>query len=148
MTTPRVLVAAALSSLALAGVALGHAYLARSTPAAGQTVTVAPKSVMLEFTEPLEMAFSTFKVYPLPLKAGETDVRAAAAKLAQEVLSRKDDAEARADQGLVSNASPATRLELKLKDKLMPGWYIVMWKALSVDTHVTTDHFAFRYQKP
>jgi hypothetical protein len=126
----------------------GATVWARSTPEAGQTVTVMPKTVTLEFTEPLEVEFSSFKVYRLVLQAGETDVKAAAAKFAASVLPRKDDAPARADEGLIRTASSAARLELKLKDKLAPGWYVVMWRALSVDTHVTTDHFVFRYQKP
>jgi copper resistance protein C len=130
----------------LSSFALAHAYLARATPAAGQTISVLPKTVTLEFTEPLEMAFSTFRVYPLPMKAGDTDVKAAAQKLVEVMLTRKDDEALRADAGLVSTSSPATKLELKLKDTLSGGWYVVMWKALSVDTHVTTDHYAFRYQ--
>ena len=125
--------------------ALAHSYLTRSTPSAGQTVTVMPSTVNLEFTEPLEVAFSGFKVYALPMKAGDSDVKAAAAKLTQQVLTLKDDALNRADLGLVSDASPAARLELTLKPKLAAGWYVVMWKALSIDSHVTSDFYAFRY---
>ena len=104
-----------------------------------------PKTVSLEFTEPLEIAFSSFKVYALPMKTGDSDVKAAAAKLMQQVLSLKDDASNRADLGLVSTASPAAQLELTLKPKLLAGWYVVMWKALSIDSHVTSDFYAFRY---
>lgn len=79
------------------------------------------------------------------MKAGSSDVKAAAVKLTQQVLMLKDDAPNRADPGLVSTASPAARLELTLKPKLAAGWYVVMWKALSIDSHVTSDFYAFRY---
>ena len=79
------------------------------------------------------------------MKAGSSDVKAAAAKLTQQVLMLKDDAPNRADLGLVSTASPAARPELTLNPKLAAGWYVVMWKMLSIDSHVTSDFYAFRY---
>ena len=123
--------------------ALAHSYLIRSSPRLGQTVRVMPKTVLLEFSEPLEINFSSFKVYALP---ASSDPQKAAADLSARVLSLKNDAEARADAGLVSNTSPAAQLELKLKEKLPSGWYVVMYRALSIDTHTTTDQFIFRYQ--
>jgi copper resistance protein C len=125
-----------------ASVALAHSYLTRSSPSAGQTVRVMPKAVALEFSEPIETGFSIFKVYPLP---ASSNVNQTAADLRAKVLMLKDDADARADVGLVSQVSPAAKLELKLKDKLEPGRYVVMWRALSVDGHTTTDQFVFRY---
>jgi copper resistance protein C len=126
----------------IASVALAHSYLTRSSPSAGQTVRVMPKTVALEFSEPMEIGFSTFKVYALPTSS---NVNQAAAELRAKVLMLKNDADARADAGWVSQVSPAAKLELKLKNKLEPGWYVVMWRALSVDGHTTTDQFVFRY---
>ena len=129
----------------VSSLALAHSYLTRSVLSAGQTVAVIPSAVSLEFSAGLEVAFSSFKVYALPMEAGSSDVKVAAAKLTQRVLALKDDHSSRADLGLVSSASPAARLELTLKPKLIAGWYAVMWKALSVDSHVTSDFYAFRY---
>jgi copper resistance protein C len=123
-------------------VALAHSYLTGSSPNAGQTVRVMPKTVTLEFSAPVEVGFSTFKVYAL---ANSSNVDQAAADLSTKVLPLKDDAAARADAGLVTQVSPAAKLELKLKDKLEPGWYVVMWRVLSVDGHVTTSRFVFEY---
>ena len=133
------------ATLLTGSLALAHSYLTRSTPSAGQTVTVMPSVINLEFSESLEVAFSSFKVYALLMKVGDSDVKAAAAKLTQQVLTLKDDALNRADLGLVSDASPAARLGIALKPKLAAGWYVVMWKALSIDSHVTSDFYAFRY---
>ena len=108
----------------VSSLALAHSYLTRSVLSAGQTVAVIPSAVSLEFSAGLEVAFSSFKVYALP--AGSSDVKVAAAKLTQRVLALKDDHSSRADLGLVSSASPAARLELTLKPKLIAGWYVVM----------------------
>jgi copper resistance protein C len=132
--------------LMLSSTTLAHSYLTRSNPSAGQTVTTTPATVILEFSEPLEVAFSNFKVYALPIEAGNTDVKASAAKLVTRVLALKNDDAEKADLGLTSTASPASRLEVKLKPKLGAGWYVVMWRALSVDSHSTSDFFVFRLQ--
>ena len=129
----------ALAVLVISSLALAHSYLMRSAPNAEQTVTVTPN------TASLEVAFSSFKVYALPMKAGSSDVKAVAAKLTQQVLALRADALNCADLGLVSDSSPAARLELTLKPKLAAGWYVVMWKALSIDSHVTSDFYAFRF---
>ena len=132
-----------LTVLLLASSAWAHSYLVRSMPKAGQTVRVMPQTVQLEFSEPLEVNFSSFKIYALP---ASSNPQQAAIALRARVLALKNDTEARADASLVSNASPVARLELKLKDKLPSGWYVVMWRALSIDGHVTTDQFAFLFQ--
>lgn len=60
--------AALLAALALAGVALAHSLLAEATPAPDATVKRLPTSVQLVLSEPVEMTFSAFKVYPLKSK--------------------------------------------------------------------------------
>jgi copper resistance protein C len=132
-----------LALLLASGVAFAHSYLIRSNPRLGQLVRVMPKTVTLEFSEPLEINFSSFKVYALP---ASSDPQKAAAELSAKVLPLKNDAATRADLGLVSNASPAAQLELKLKEKLPSGWYVVMYRVLSIDGHITTGQFAFKYQ--
>ena len=138
---------AILASFVLVGVALAHSNLTRSAPTDGQTIASLPKTVALEFSEPLEIKFSAFKIYKL--QTNPTDAKAASAAaqaLMDEVLEKKGDESARADDGLATDAPIAARLELKLKPKLEPGWYVVMWHVLSVDTHTTDDSLVFRYK--
>jgi copper resistance protein C len=135
-----------LTSLALVGIAVAHSNLTRSAPADAQTLRSLPKTVVLEFSEPLEMKFSSFKIYKLQTSA--TDLKAArqeADALVENALEKKGDEVARADDGLLTNAPTAARLEVKLKPNLTAGWYVVMWKVLSVDTHTSDDSIVFRY---
>jgi copper resistance protein C len=138
---------AILAGLGLVGVALAHSNLTRSAPADAQTVAVLPKTVVLEFSEPLEVKFSSFKIYKLGTNA--TDAKAAredADALVEKALEKKGDEAARADDGLATSVPTAARLEVKLKPNLTPGWYVVMWKVLSVDTHTSDDSIVFRYK--
>jgi len=125
-----------------------HANLVVSFPADGATVSAPPTEVILQFSEAVDVRFSTFKVYHLP--AEEEDplrLRAAAATLVSEVLRLRDDAERRADVGAVTGAARyATQINIALKENLAPGNYVVMWSVLSVDTHTTQGFYVFRYQ--
>jgi methionine-rich copper-binding protein CopC len=118
---------------------LAHATLERSSPAANSTLKTPPKSVILELAEPVEVRLSTFKVYPLASPAS-------APALVQKVLSLKGDEASRADAGLATRGETASRIEINLKEGLKPGAYVVMWRVLSVDTHVSQDAFVFTYQ--
>jgi hypothetical protein len=94
-----------------------HAFLDRSEPRVGATVHVAPAELKLWFSEEVEPAFTTVKVFDAKGK-------------------RVDKADARvdlADRGLL-------RVSL---DALGPGVYNVVWRAVSVDTHVTEGDFVF-----
>ncbi|MER3483857.1 MAG: copper resistance protein CopC [Meiothermus sp.] len=95
--------------------------------------------MVLELAEPVEVRLSTFKVYPLTSAAE-------APALVQKVLSLKGDEAARADAGLATKGETASRLEINLKGGLKPGPYLVMWRVLSVDSHVSQDSFVFTYQ--
>jgi copper resistance protein C len=93
------------------------------------------------------MKFSSFKIYKLQTSA--TDLKAAredADALVENALEKKGDEVARADDGLLTTVPTAARLEVKLKPNLPPGWYVVMWKVLSVDTHTSDDSIVFRYK--
>jgi len=127
------------------GAVLAHAGLFRGTPAPDERVKIPPKSVVLEFAEAVELKFSTFKVFALEAK----DLKAAKAEaetLFKSRLSLKGDEGSRADAGLATTVATAARVEIRLKEKLEPGYYAVMWKVLSVDTHVTSDFYVFSYQ--
>jgi len=104
-------------TIAPAGIAWGHAFLEHAMPPVGSTVASAPSEVMLHFTQRLEPAFSHVQVQD---SAGKRVDR--------------DDAKVPAD-------APAT-LVVSL-GTLEPGRYVVKWRVLSVDTHVTEGDYTF-----
>lgn len=118
----------------LLGTAVAHTQITHFTPAAGSTVT-APKMVTLTFSEPINLRFSTFKIYALP--AG-TDTAA----LTRTKINLKNDAEARADT-YSGSSNMAARLNLPLKANLKPGLYVVMWQILSDDGHPVSGQSSF-----
>ncbi len=95
-----------------------HAFLDRAEPRVGSTVRTAPTDVKLWFTERLEPAFSRVEVVN---EAGQRVDRA---------------------DGAVDPSNPAL-LRASLVP-LSPGLYTVIWRVVSVDTHVTEGDFAFR----
>ena len=114
-----------LSSLALAGALLcagagaaqAHAFLDRASPAVGSTVHTPPTEVRIQYTEELEPAYSTAHVEDA---SGAT----------------VSTAEAHVDQNERS-------VLIVPVGALKPGRYKVIWKVLSVDTHVTNGTFNF-----
>jgi methionine-rich copper-binding protein CopC len=119
MTVRRSIAAAVGAGFALVPVmALAHAHLDHASPAAGSTVTQAPKEVSLWFTEALEPKFSTVEVHD----AQGATVQAGPATLAHD---------------------NTAQLSVPLKP-LKPGTYKVIWRVLSVDTHRTQGDFIFR----
>lgn len=104
--------------LALPGVARAHAFLDQASPKVGSTVASAPREVVLWFTEQLEPKFSSIEV------RNENGVAMQAGK---------------------ASSGPAGRAQLRVAVKpLPPGKYIVIWHALSVDTHRTQGSFPFQ----
>jgi len=95
-----------------------HAFLDRSEPRVGATVSAAPGELKLWFTQEIEPAFSTVKVLDAKGK-------------------RVDKADARVD--LADRAVLRVSLEA-----LGPGVYTVVWRVVSVDTHVTEGDFTFQ----
>ena len=103
--------------LALAGGAGAHAFLERADPRVGSTVKTPPAQVRLWFTQPLEPAFSTVRV--LDGAGNQVD---------------------RQDAALDPGNSALLRVTVP---PLGPGTYKVIWRVLSVDTHVTEGDFTF-----
>ena len=95
-----------------------HAFLDRADPRVGSTVKNPPAQVRLWFTQSLEPAFS-------------------AAQVLNEAGQRVDKADGQVD------SSDPTLLRVSLPP-LAPGTYKVIWRVLSVDTHVTEGDFTFR----
>src|SRR5262249_30815983 len=107
-----------LAGLSLSVPALAHAYLKSASPAVGSTVAAPPSEITLRFSEKVERAFSTIEV--------------------------TGPGGARADAGdLHLDAAEPTGLHASLKG-LGPGMYKVVWRVVSVDTHVTNGNFTFR----
>ena len=94
-----------------------HAFVDHAEPAVGSQIQAAPTHVKIWFTEKLEPALSKVRVFD---------------SFGMEV----DKRDARVDQ---SNAALLTVSLVKLK----AGKYKVVWRAVSVDTHVTTGDFSF-----
>ena len=103
--------------LGAAAVAGAHAFLERADPRVGSTVKTPPAQVRLWFTQPLEPAFSTVRVL--------------------------DGAGRQVDkQDVTVDPSKPDLLTVSMPS-LKPGTYKVIWRVLSVDTHVTEGDFTF-----
>jgi methionine-rich copper-binding protein CopC len=101
--------------------ALAHAFLDNATPKVGSVVTVAPKTIRIRFTNPVEAAFSHIQLFTADGKAVALGPTAA-------------------------DPSDQTQLIAPITGTLAPGQYQVRWDVLAVDTHRTNGHFPFTYQ--
>ena len=96
----------------------GHAFLERAEPAVGSTIQTSPSEVRIRFTENIEPAVSSIRVFD----ASGTEV------------DKRDMHLDRSDHAL---------LHVTLAP-LGAGTYKVVWRVVSVDTHVTNGNFTFR----
>jgi methionine-rich copper-binding protein CopC len=95
-----------------------HSFFDHASPAVGSTVRASPSEVRIWFTERLEPAFSTVRVL---------------------------DAAGRSVDNGNPHVDPTVRKMLRVAlPSLPPGRYKVVWRVLSVDTHVTEGDFTFR----
>ena len=97
----------------------GHAYVETSSPSDAATVGP-PREVMVRFTEKVELEFST-------------------------VVVKSQTGEAM-NAGKVRQPAPDT-LAVDLKT-LPPGTYVIEWRVLSIDTHVTSGAMKFTVAAP
>ena len=95
-----------------------HAFLKRAEPAVGSTVQTSPSEVRIRFTENIEPAFSSIQVFDPSGK--EVD--------------KHDVGLDRSDHALLHVSLP----------RLGAGIYKVVWRVVSVDTHVTSGSFTFQ----
>ena len=94
-----------------------HAFVDHTEPAVGSQISGAPIQVKIWFTEKLEPALSKIQVFNISgLEVDKRDVKI--------------------------DPSNAALLTVSLPE-LKPGKYKVLWRAVSVDTHVTTGNFTF-----
>src|ERR1700758_4148162 len=95
-----------------------HAFLQRAEPSVGSTVQTSPNEVRIRFTENIEPAFSSIQV--LDASGKEVD--------------KRDVHLDRSDHAVLHVSLPW----------LGAGTYKVVWRVVSVDTHVTNGNFTFR----
>ena len=97
--------------------AAAHAFLTRASPAVGSTIRSAPAEITLRFSERIEPAFSSLQV------TGPNGERVDGA-----------DMQVKGTEPMVMHASLR---------KLAAGTHKVVWRVVSVDTHVTDGDFTF-----
>ncbi|MBV8140432.1 MAG: copper resistance protein CopC [Verrucomicrobia bacterium] len=106
-----------LGFLAVAQAGWAHAFLDHADPAVGSKVHGSPRVVKLWFTEKLEAALCKLQVFN---------------ESGQEV-DKRDQASSAGDPASLTVSLPP----------LQSGKYKVVWRAVSVDTHVTKGDFQF-----
>ena len=95
-----------------------HAFLKDAKPGVGSTIQTSPDEVRIRFTENIEPSFSSIQVFDASGK--EVD--------------KHDLYLDRFDHALLHISLP----------QLRAGTYKVVWRVVSVDTHVTNGNFTFR----
>ncbi len=95
-----------------------HAFLKDANPGVGSTIQTSPSEVRIRFTENIEPAVSSIQVFDASGK--EVD--------------KRDLHLDRSDHALLHVSLP----------RLGAGIYKVVWRVVSVDTHVTNGDFTFR----
>jgi len=116
MRTHRLLLTLAFLLLGIA-FADAHAFLDHAEPKVGSKIPAAPTQVKVWFTQKLVVAFSQLQVFDA--SGNEVD--------------KHDKKVDPSDQALLIVSVPP----------LKPGKYKVVWRAASVDTHVTNGDFSF-----
>jgi methionine-rich copper-binding protein CopC len=94
-----------------------HAFLQQAEPGVGSTVQASPNEVRIRFTERIEPAFSKVQVFDACGR--EVD--------------KRDVHLDRSDAALLIVSLP----------KLGTGTYKVVWRVISIDTHVAEGNFTF-----
>ena len=94
-----------------------HAFLKEAEPGVGSTVQTSPDELKIRFTENIEAAFSSIQVFDASNRQ----------------VDKRDVHLDRSDHALL-------RISLH---PLGAGTYKVVWRVVSVDTHVTNGNFTF-----
>ncbi len=95
-----------------------HAFLKQAVPDVGSTLAHSPNEIRIQFTEAVEPAFSKIQVF--------------------------DGSGKEVDKGDVHRDSSNQALLKVSLPSLGAGTYRVVWRVVSVDTHVTSGSYTFR----
>ena len=95
-----------------------HAFLKDAVPGVGSTVQTSPNEVRIRFTENIEPTFSKIQVF----------------NVSENEVDKRDVHLDPSDHALLHVSLP----------RLGAGTYKVVWRVVSVDTHVTNGSFTFR----
>jgi methionine-rich copper-binding protein CopC len=117
MTTFAKLLSTPIALLILVQGCWAHAFIDHAEPAVGSQIHTAPAQLKIWFTEKLEPALSKIQVFDP--SGREID---------------KHDSQIDQSNGALLTVS---------LPELKPGKYKAVWRAVSVDTHVTTGNFTF-----
>ena len=109
---------AAAVSLAAPSVASAHAYLVKTVPAASVVLDAPPPNIQLTYDEAVEPRFAIISVTNA---AGQQETTGAPTR---------------------SPANPDT-LVVPLRPRLPQGWYLIYWRAISVDGHPVQGAFTY-----
>jgi copper transport protein len=112
------LVAAFAVCLGLPGAASAHAYLVKTVPAASQELNSSPADIQLTYDEAVEPRFAIISVTSAQ---GQQDTAGPVHR---------------------SPANPDT-LVVPLRPHLPEGWYLIYWRAISVDGHPVQGAFTY-----
>ena len=111
-----VAIAVVLAALAAAPAAFGHATLQESTPGNNSIVRQSPPDVTLQFSEAVETAFGSIRVF--------------------------DCGGTRVDSGKVARPSDSS-VAVEIDRRLPAGTYTVTWRVISADAHPVAGAFTF-----
>jgi copper transport protein len=111
-----VALAVVLAALAAAPSAFAHATLQQSTPGNNSIVRTSPDAVVLQFSEAVETAFGSIRVY--------------------------DCGGARVDSGKITRPSESS-VAVEIGRRLPAGTYTVTWRVISADSHPVAGAFVF-----
>ena len=112
------LAAVVLCLAVMPGVASAHAYLVRTSPAASRVLNAAPRQVSLTFDEAVEPRFAIISV---------TNV----------------DGHQETTGPVQRSAADPDTLVVPLRPGLPEGWYLIYWRAISVDGHPVQGAFTY-----
>jgi copper transport protein len=110
--------AAIAACLALAATASAHAYLVKTVPTASQELSASPPNIQLTYDEAVEPRFAIISVTNA---GGQQETTGPVRR---------------------SPADPDT-LVVPLGPKLPQGWYLIYWRAISVDGHPVQGAFTY-----
>jgi len=117
-TAPTLVAAAVAGGLVLPSVASAHAYLVKTVPAASVVLNAPPPNIQLTYDEAVEPRFAIISV---------TDV----------------DGHQETTGPVHRSPSDPDTLVVPLRPNLPEGWYLIYWRAISVDGHPVNGFFTY-----